>query len=34
MATVHHTSAEHTIAQLERLLGISLRADEPDAAVG
>ncbi|HEY2140821.1 MAG TPA: HAD family phosphatase [Solirubrobacteraceae bacterium] len=27
MATIHHTSAEQTIPQLERLLGISLRAD-------
>jgi len=27
MATVHHTSAESTIPQLERLLGISLQAD-------
>ncbi len=29
MATVHHTSAETTIPQLERLLGISLQAEEP-----
>ena len=28
MATVHHTSAEKTIPQLERLLGISLQAEE------
>jgi putative hydrolase of the HAD superfamily len=28
MATVHHTSAETTIPQLERLLGISLQAQE------
>jgi epoxide hydrolase-like predicted phosphatase len=28
MATVHHTSAETTIPALERLLGISLRAEE------
>ena len=28
MATVHHTSAETTIPQLERLLGISLQAGE------
>jgi len=27
MATVHHTSAERTIAELERLLGIELRED-------
>jgi putative hydrolase of the HAD superfamily len=27
MATVHHTSAEQTIPQLERLLGVALRAD-------
>jgi epoxide hydrolase-like predicted phosphatase len=33
MATVHHTSAERTITELERLLGIVLREDEPDAAV-
>ncbi len=26
MATVHHTSADHTIPELERLLGVSLRA--------
>jgi putative hydrolase of the HAD superfamily len=33
MAVVHHTSAESTIPQLERLLGLSLRAaDEADAA--
>jgi putative hydrolase of the HAD superfamily len=32
MAVVHHTSAESTIPQLERLLGIPLRAaDEADA---
>jgi epoxide hydrolase-like predicted phosphatase len=29
MATVHHTSAETTIPALERLLGVSLRAEEP-----
>jgi putative hydrolase of the HAD superfamily len=29
MATVHHTSAETTIPELERLLGMSLRAQEP-----
>jgi putative hydrolase of the HAD superfamily len=28
MATVHHTSAETTIPELERLLGIPLRAGE------
>jgi len=28
MATVHHTSAESTIPQLEKLLGISLQAEE------
>ena len=28
MATVHHTSAETTIPELERLLGVSLRAGE------
>jgi putative hydrolase of the HAD superfamily len=33
MATVHHTSAEQTIPELERLLGLALRADDqPDAA--
>ncbi|HEY3865065.1 MAG TPA: HAD family phosphatase [Solirubrobacteraceae bacterium] len=33
MATVHHTDAETTIPQLERLLGIALSADvEPDAS--
>jgi hypothetical protein len=26
MATIHHTSAETTIPELERLLGISLQA--------
>jgi FMN phosphatase YigB (HAD superfamily) len=26
MTTVHHTSAEQTIPQLERLLGVALRA--------
>ena len=30
MATVHHTSAELTIAELERLLGVGLREDGPD----
>jgi hypothetical protein len=25
MATVHHVSSEQTIAELERLLGVSLR---------
>jgi putative hydrolase of the HAD superfamily len=34
MATVHHTDPERTIAELERLLGIALREDEPDAAFG
>jgi putative hydrolase of the HAD superfamily len=29
MATIHHTSAETTIPALERLLGMSLRAEEP-----
>jgi putative hydrolase of the HAD superfamily len=29
MATIHHTSAETTIPQLERLLGVSLQAEEP-----
>jgi putative hydrolase of the HAD superfamily len=29
MATIHHTSAETTIPQLERLLGVSLGAEEP-----
>jgi len=29
MATVHHTSAETTIPELERLLGIPLQAEEP-----
>jgi putative hydrolase of the HAD superfamily len=33
MATVHHTEAELTIAELERLFGLVLREDEPDAAV-
>ena len=34
MATVHHTSAETTIPELERLLGITLRGDgEPGATV-
>ncbi|HEV2982596.1 MAG TPA: HAD family phosphatase [Solirubrobacteraceae bacterium] len=32
MATVHHTSAQTTIDQLERLLDLDLRAGEPDAA--
>ena len=32
MATVHHTSAQSTIDELERLLGLDLRADERDAA--
>jgi epoxide hydrolase-like predicted phosphatase len=33
MATVHHTSAETTIPQLERLLGVPLSAEaEPDAS--
>jgi putative hydrolase of the HAD superfamily len=31
MATIHHTSAEATIPQLERLLGVSLQAEEPVA---
>lgn len=34
MAAVHHTRPESTIAELERLLGLALRADEPGAAVG
>jgi epoxide hydrolase-like predicted phosphatase len=29
MATVHHTSAETSIPELERLLGISLRDEQP-----
>ena len=29
MATVHHTSADSTIPELERLLGIPLQAEEP-----
>jgi putative hydrolase of the HAD superfamily len=33
MATVHHTEVASTIAELERLLGVALSADEPDAAV-
>jgi putative hydrolase of the HAD superfamily len=33
MATVHHTEPERTIDELERLFGLDLRADEPDAAV-
>jgi putative hydrolase of the HAD superfamily len=33
MATVHHTDVARTIDELERLLGMALRADEPDAAV-
>jgi putative hydrolase of the HAD superfamily len=33
MATVHHTDPERTIGELERLLGIALREDEPDTAV-
>ena len=32
MATVHHTSAERTIAELERLLGVALREDGRDPA--
>jgi hypothetical protein len=28
MATIHHTSAERTIPALERLLDMSLRAEE------
>jgi epoxide hydrolase-like predicted phosphatase len=32
MATVHHTSAGRTIDELERLLGIELRADQDGAA--
>ena len=31
MATVHHTSAETTIPELERLLGIPLRTGEASA---
>jgi putative hydrolase of the HAD superfamily len=35
MATVHHTSAEKTIPQLEELLGVVLSAErEPDASIG
>jgi epoxide hydrolase-like predicted phosphatase len=35
MATVHHTSAERTIRELERLLGVGLRSgDELDGAGG
>jgi hypothetical protein len=33
MQTVHHTDVRRTISELERLLGLALRADEPDAAV-
>jgi epoxide hydrolase-like predicted phosphatase len=34
MATIHHTSAEQTIPELERLLGLGLRPhSEPDAGV-
>jgi putative hydrolase of the HAD superfamily len=33
MAAVHHTDVQQTIYELERLLGLALRADEPDAAV-
>jgi putative hydrolase of the HAD superfamily len=34
MATIHHTSAESTIPELERLLGIALReGQQPDATV-
>jgi epoxide hydrolase-like predicted phosphatase len=33
MATVHHTEVERTIGELERLFGLALREDEPDAAV-
>jgi putative hydrolase of the HAD superfamily len=29
MATIHHTSADTTILRLERLLGVSLQAEEP-----
>ena len=29
MATVHHTSAETSIPELERLLGISLGDEQP-----
>jgi putative hydrolase of the HAD superfamily len=32
MATVHHTSAQTTIDELQRLLDLDLRAGEPDAA--
>jgi putative hydrolase of the HAD superfamily len=31
MATVHHTSAETTIPELERLLGVTLSGDAPSA---
>jgi putative hydrolase of the HAD superfamily len=34
MATVHHTEPAGTISELEQLLGVALREDEPDAAVG
>jgi putative hydrolase of the HAD superfamily len=34
MATVHHTAAELTIGELERLLGIALREDGRDPAAG
>jgi putative hydrolase of the HAD superfamily len=34
MATVHHTSAETTIPELERLLGIPLQAEESARRLG
>jgi putative hydrolase of the HAD superfamily len=34
MATVHHTSAEKTIPELERLLGVALRAGPQPRATG
>jgi epoxide hydrolase-like predicted phosphatase len=34
MATVHHTSAERTISELERLLGVALREDGGRGAAG
>jgi epoxide hydrolase-like predicted phosphatase len=33
MATIHHTSAETTIPELERLLGIALRAEAADESL-
>jgi len=34
MATVHHRSAEQTIPELERLLGIALGDEQPQAGLG